>query len=125
MGTATKTSVLPVKDLQKAFLQAVLEKDAAFMQNNVHENFVFSSPRAAVLNKEGFIKHFALNPDLGFDIFHSSEEQVIIIDHTGVVNCLLQVRPLAQKEFWERVTFTFVSDGQQWWILAMHATFLP
>jgi hypothetical protein len=118
-------SISVLIDLQKAFLKAALEKNGDFIEENVQKDFIFTSPRTVVLNKEGFIKTFVLNPDIRFEVFQSSDEKVVIAGDTGVVNCLVQARPANQADLWERVTFTFVNEAGGWMILTMHATFIP
>jgi hypothetical protein len=117
-------SIAAITDLQKSFFRAVQEKHLPFTKENTHEGFIFTSPRAIVLNKEGFINHFILNPDLTFDIFQSSDEQVVIAGNAAVVNCLVQVKLSDQADFWERVTFALINERSKWLILAMHATFI-
>lgn len=112
-------------DLQKAFLTAALEKNDFFIADNLHPEFIFTSPRAVVLNKEKFINNFVLNPDIKFEIFQLSEEKVVIINHTAILHCLVQVKPVDKDDFWERVTFTLVKEDGKWLILVMHATFIP
>lgn len=85
---------------------------------------LFALP-AVVLNKEKFINNFVLNPDIKFEIFQLSEEKVVIINHTAILHCLVQVKPVDKDDFWERVTFTLVKEDGKWLILVMHATFIP
>jgi hypothetical protein len=116
--------IAAIADLQKAFFRAVQEKNLSFTKENIHEGFIFTSPRAIVLNKESFINNFVLNSDLLFDIFQSSDEQVVIAGNAGLVNCLVQVKLADQADFWERVTFALVNERSKWLILSMHATFI-
>ena len=95
------------------------------MDENLHEEFIFTSPRAVVLLKEGFTRDFVLNPDITFEVFNLSEAKVAITGKTAVVNCLVHVRPVGKADFWERVTFTLAMEGNKWLTLAMHATFIP
>jgi hypothetical protein len=118
-------SISVLIDLQKAFLKAAMEKNDVFIEEKVHKDFIFTSPRTVVLDKEGFIKNFVQNPGIRFKVFQSSDEKVVIAGKTGVVNCLVQARPSDQADLWERVTFTFVNEGGSWAILTMHATFIP
>jgi len=116
---------LEVVNLQKELLKAALEKDGAFMDKNLHQEFIFTSPRAVVLNKKTFITNFVLNPDIRFEIFQLSDEKTVIIGHTAILYCLVQVKPVGQADFWEKVTFTSVQEDGRWLTLAMHATFIP
>ena len=50
-----------VKLKQDAFYNASLTKDASFMAANLHEDFVFTSPRAVVLNKQSYTNDLVLN----------------------------------------------------------------
>ena len=122
MNTQTNHEIVA---LQKALLQAALEKKQGFMDEYLHPEFVFTSPRAVVLTKETFIKNFVLNPDIRFDIFELTEEKTVTLDDTAVLHCLVQVRPAGQAEFWERVSFTLVQEAGKWQTLSMNATFVP
>ena len=116
---------LEITDLQKELLKAALEKNGAFMEENLHTEFIFTSPRAVVLNKESFIKNFVLNPDIKFEIFQLSDEKVVIADHTAILHCLVQVKPVGQVDFWERVSFTLIQKAGKWVTISMNATFVP
>jgi hypothetical protein len=114
-----------IVQLHTELLSAALNKNGAFMHEHLHHEFIFTSPRAVVLNKDGFINRFVLNPDIKFDIFRLTDEQVIVAGNTGILYCQVQVKPVAQPEFWEKVTFTSVKESNKWLIITMHATFIP
>lgn len=110
---------------QKTFFEALLNKNASFMNENLHEDFIFTSPRAVILNKEGFIQNFCFNLNLTFEVFQSSDENAIIIDSTSILYCLVQVKISEQTEFWERITFALIKKDDKWLTLTMTATFVP
>ncbi|XZF14020.1 DUF4440 domain-containing protein [Chitinophagaceae bacterium MMS25-I14] len=122
MNTQTNHEIV---NLQKDLLKAALEKEPGFMEENLHSEFVFTSPRAMVLNKETFIQNFVLNPAVQFDVFQLTEAKTITMDHTAILHCLVQVKPVGQPEFWERVSFTLVQEADKWQTISMNATFVP
>jgi len=117
--------VTEVTSLQKAFLKAAREKNDSFMHEKLHPQFIFTSPRAVILNKDGFTEKFVLNPDVKLEVFQLMNENVVIIGNTGLLHCLVQVKVAGQEEFWEIITFTLIKEGGNWLNLAMHATFRP
>jgi len=112
-------------DLQKSLLQAMLEKDDQFIDENLHEEFFFTSPRAVTLNKNAFIKTFAFNPDMNLEIFQLSDEKLVAIGRTALLHGVVQVKFANQAEFLERVTFALVKVADRWLTLSMNATFIP
>jgi hypothetical protein len=117
--------VTEVISLQKAFLKAAREKNDSFMHEKLHPQFIFTSPRAVILNKDSFTKNFVLNPDVKLEVFQLMNENVVIIGDTGLLHCLVQVKVAGQEDFWEIITFTLIKEGGNWLNLAMHATFRP
>ena len=73
MQTVSEQQTLLLTDLEQALLTAALQKNGSFMDENLHEEFIFTSPRAVVLFKEGFTRDFVLNPDIKFEVFNLSE----------------------------------------------------
>jgi hypothetical protein len=110
---------------QKILLQAIVDKNASLIQEKVHEQFIFTSPRAVVLNKENFVQYFTSNPEMKFEIFQLSDEHIVIIDNIAILHCLVQVKLINQPDFWERVTFTLINQIDTWLTLTMNATFVP
>ncbi|MDN5285749.1 MAG: hypothetical protein JWR38_2023 [Mucilaginibacter sp.] len=116
--------IAAVIDLQKIFLKAAMDKNSSFMTDNLHTEFIFTSPRAVILNKEGFTNDFVLNPNIKFEIFELTDEKAIIIDNTAIVYGLVQAKPVGQADLWERVTFALIKEDDKWLILTMNATFI-
>jgi len=109
---------------QNAFYKSSLNKDREFMVDNLHDEFVFTSPRAVVMNKQSFINDFVSNPDVHLEIFESLEENIRVVGTTAISTGIVQARFQKKDVFKVRVTLIFVYN-EDWKILAFQETFIP
>jgi len=94
------------------------------MVDNLHDEFVFTSPRAVVMNKQSFINDFVSNPDVHLEIFESLEENIRVVGTTAISTGIVQARFQKKDVFKVRVTLIFVYN-EDWKILAFQETFIP
>jgi len=114
-----------VKLKQDAFYNASLTKDASFMTTNLHEDFVFTSPRAVVLNKQSYTNDLVLNPAVKLDVFESIEEKIVIAETVAISSGITHAKFKDKDLFAVRVTMTFVYSNQDWQLIAFQETFIP
>jgi len=114
-----------VKLKQDAFYKASLIKDGTFMTGNLHEDFVFTSPRAVVLNKRSYTNDFVLNVAVQLEVFESVEETIVIAGTTAISSGIVQARFKNKGMMAARFTMTFVYYNQDWQIIAMQETLIP
>lgn len=123
---AQETMVL---QLHKQLLAAIAGKDEAFLRENIRPEFLFTSANADVLNKEAFVKGFAMNPALKFPLFEPSDQQVILLNNVAIVTAVVHISIIRgdnpPQELWERITETYTYDAGKWKLLASQATFIP
>jgi len=110
--------------LTKAFMKASLEKNNEYMVAHLHEQFIFTTPRGVLLDKQSFSTNFVLNEGVRLELFELSEEKVFIVNSTAVLNGIIQIRFKGAEDQFERMTVTFVHDNNEWLMLAMQGTFI-
>ncbi|SIN75812.1 protein of unknown function [Chitinophaga niabensis] len=118
----------PVLQLHKELLAAIAAKNEPFLREHIRQEFLFTSANADVLNKEAFVKGFAMNPALKLPLFEPSGQQVIMVNETAIVTAVVHINIIrgnnAPEELWERITETYIQDKGQWKLLASQATFI-
>lgn len=125
---AQEMKTTTVLQLHKDLLAAIKNKNEAFLREHIRQEFVFTYANADVLNKEAFVKGFAMNPALKFPLFEPSDQQVIKVNDVVIVTAVVHINivrgnnPL--EELWERITETYVQDNGKWQLLASQATFI-
>ena len=110
---------------QDAFFRATLDKDSAYMNANLHEDFVFISPRAVVMRKPAFIADFIGNAAVQMDIFAPVESVTTLADATAVFSGVANAKFRDKDPFKVYYSMTFVYQGADWQLLAMQETFIP
>lgn len=114
-----------VKCLQDQFYQANIAKDSNFMLNTLHDDFVFTSPRAVVLKKEAFVNDFVLNPSVMMDIFEPEEDNISVIENVAICTGITKAKFKDKDPFLVRVTLVFIHSNLKWQLIAFQETFIP
>lgn len=114
-----------IKLKQDAFYNASLIKDGTFMDTNLHDDFVFTSPRAVVLNKQSYTNDFVLNPTVQMDIFKSVEEKIVVVGTVAICSGITHAKFKDKDVFTVRVTMTFIFNNDDWQLIAFQETFVP
>lgn len=127
-GHAKAQEKMKVLDLHKQLLAAIAGKNETFLREHIRKEFLFTSANADVLNKEAFVKGFAMNPAVKFPLFEPSEQQVIMMNGAAVVTAVVHISIIRgenpPQELWERITETYVYEEGRWQLLASQATFI-
>ena len=110
---------------QDAFFHATLDKDSAYMNANLHDDFVFISPRAVVMRKPAFLADFIGNAAVQMDIFAPVESVTTLADSTAVFSGIADAKFRDKDPFKVYYSMTFVHHGADWKLLAMQETFIP
>lgn len=125
---AQEMNTTPVLQLHKELLAAIAAKNEPFLREHIRQEFLFTSANGDLLNKEAFVKGFAMNPALKLPLFEPSEQQVIIVNEVAVVTAIVHINIIrgnnAPEDLWERITETYIQDKGQWKLLASQATFI-
>lgn len=123
---AAKDQVLQV---HKQIFEAIANKAEAPVSQQLQDAFVFTSANADVQEKDVFIKGFVMNPAIKWLVFVSSDEQVMIVDNTAIVTAVAHINIIRENEtvvrdLWERITGTYIKQGNEWKLLALQATYM-
>ena len=115
--------------VHKQIFDAIANKNEASVRNMLQESFVFTSANADVQPKDAFIKGFVMNPAIKLPVFVSAEEQVVVIDNVAVVTAvahinIIRANETAVRDLWERITGTYIKQGNEWQLLALQATYM-
>src|SRR5262249_7297210 len=110
---------------QDAFFRASVTKDGVFMGNILHDEFVFISPRAAVMNKRSFTVDFVENPAIQLEVFETVETASSVVGSTAVVSGIARARFKDKDPFTVRTSMCFVFAEKGWRILSFQETFIP
>ncbi|HEX6432147.1 MAG TPA: nuclear transport factor 2 family protein [Niastella sp.] len=118
-----------VLNVHKQFFDAIANRNEAPVRNNLQEAFVFTTANADVLQKDAFIKGFVMNPAIKLPVFVSTEEQVAVIDNVAIVTAVAHINIIRANEtvvrdLWERITGTYIKQGNEWQLLALQATYM-
>ena len=115
--------------VHKQIFEAIANKNEAPVRSNLQEAFVFTNANADVQQKDAFIKGFVMNPAIKLPVFVSTEEQVLLVDHVAIVTAVVHINIIRPNEtvvrdLWERITGTYIKQGNEWTLLAMQATYM-
>jgi hypothetical protein len=115
--------------VHKQIFEAIANKKEAPVRNNLQEAFVFTTANADVQLKDAFIKGFVMNPAIKLPLFVSADEQVLIVDHVAIVTAVAHINIIRANEtvvrdLWERITGTYIKQGNEWTLLALQATYM-
>jgi len=96
------------------------------MPEHLHQEFIFTSPRAVVLHKDAFIKDLVINPAVQLEVLEIvKEEKVVACGTAAVLSGTAKGKFKDKDQFWVRITSTFVYNGSRWELLALQETFIP
>ena len=114
---------------KKHIFDAIANRNETPVRNNLQETFVFTTANADVLQKEAFVKGFVMNPALKLPVFVSTGEQVLIVEHVAIVTAVAHINIIRANEtvvrdLWERITGTYIKQGNDWKLLALQATYM-
>lgn len=123
---AEKEKVLHV---HKQIFDAIASRMEAPVRTHLQEAFVFTTANADLLQKETFIKGFVMNPAIKLPVFVSADEQVIVVENVAIVTAVAHVNIIRANEtnvrdLWERITGTYMKQGNEWKLLALQATYM-
>ena len=110
---------------QDAFFRATLDKDSAYMNANLHDDFVFISPRAVVMRKPAFLTDFIGNAAIQMDVFSPAESSTTLVGATAVFSGIADAKFRDKDPFKVYYSMTFVHQEADWKLLAMQETFIP
>jgi hypothetical protein len=115
--------------VHKQIFEAIANKKEAPVRNNLLDAFVFTTANADVQQKDAFIKDFVMNPAIKLPVFVSTEEQVLIVEHVAIVTAVVHINIIRANEtvvrdLWERITGTYIKQGNEWKLLALQATYI-
>lgn len=115
--------------VHKQIFEAIANKKETPVRNNLQETFVFTSANADVQQKDAFVKGFVMNPAIKLPVFVSTDEQVFVVDHVAIVTAVAHINIVRANEtdvrdLWERITGTYIKQGNEWKLLALQATYM-
>jgi len=118
-----------VLNVHKQTFDAIANKMEALVRNNLQEAFVFTSANADVQQKDAFVKGFVMNPAIKLPLFVSTDEQVLVVDNVAIVTAVAHINIIRANEsvvrdLWERITGTYIKQGNEWKLLALQATYM-
>jgi hypothetical protein len=119
----TQNQTHEVIDHVNAFMKASIEKDMTFMKENLHADFLFTTPRGTLFNKSSFLSDFVSNPAFMIEVFELLEQKVILIDKIAVLNGIIKIRFKGQEEQYERTTVLLILKEDKGMILNIQGTF--
>lgn len=105
------------------FIKASIEKDIGFMEQNLHEDFLFTTPRGTLFNKNSFLSDFVSNPKFMIELFELLQQKVILIDKIAVLNGIIKIRFKGQEEQYERMTVVLILKEDEGMIVNIQGTF--
>ena len=121
-----QTQKAQVSSILDAFFQAAVAKDGAFMTENLHDEFIFISPKAIELRKQPFTNDFVLNPAVHLEIFEPAEtHQTSIVGDTALSFGVLLAKFKEGQPFKVKVSIILVHQDAGWQLLAMQETYIP
>ena len=72
-------------DQVNAFLKASITKDVAFMEENLHDDFLFTTPRGTLFDFNSFFSGFLENPAISIEVFELVSHRVNLIAGIALV----------------------------------------
>jgi|GEM_PF-1574355 len=117
---------LTISLLHKNLLNAICAKNGDYMPEHLHQEFIFTSPKAVVLHKDAFIKDLVINPAVQLEVLEIvEEEKVVVCGPAAVLSGTAKGKFKDKDQFLVRITSTFVYNGSRWELLALQETFIP
>jgi hypothetical protein len=115
--------------VHKQIFEAIANKKEAPVRTHLQEAFVFTTANADVQQKDAFINGFVMNPAIKLPVFVSTDEQVLILDNIAIITAVVHINIIRANEtvvrdLWERITGTYVKQGNEWTLLALQATYM-
>ncbi|MET3877736.1 DUF4440 domain-containing protein [Chitinophaga sp. OAE865] len=118
-----------ILDVNRQLFKGTAEKTEALIRENIADGFLFTTANADVLDKEGYIKGFALHPSIKISLMSTSDERVTISGSTAILTAIAHIRIAkndeAPRDLLERITGTYILAGGRWKMLALQATYVP
>ncbi|MBS1690225.1 MAG: nuclear transport factor 2 family protein, partial [Bacteroidetes bacterium] len=106
---------LTISLLHRNILSAICAKNGDFMPDNLHHEFIFTSPRAVVLHKDAFINDLVINPAVQLEIFEIIEEEKVVVCGTAaVLTGTAKGKFKGKDQFLVRITSAFAYTGSHW-----------
>jgi hypothetical protein len=125
MQTITNDHRSAINQLHKDFFRAIQLKQDAFISDSLHPEFIFTSPKGAVLDKEGFTKGVVISHSVNFDRMEiAGEEKLIFLQKAAVLNGALLVKFQGKEEQLVRFTTAAIYEETRWILLAFHETYI-
>jgi len=106
-----------------AFMKASIEKDMAFMRQNLHAQFLFTTPRGTLFSFDSFLSDFMENPKFTIELFELAEYTVFQNTGFGLLNGIIHIRFAGQDDQYERLTMIFLPSVDGWQIISIQGTF--
>lgn len=105
------------------FIKASVDKDRRFMEQKLHEGFLFTTPRGTLFTKNSFLSDFVSNPKFMVELFELLEHKVILIDKIAILNGITKIRFRGQEEQYERQTIVLMMQENKKMIINIQGTF--
>ena len=119
-----------IMEIHHALNEALPLKSESVLREKLRDEFVFTSANGEKMDKETFLKSFALNPGVHISLWNTSEQHIVDIGETAVLTGVLHIKlsigaasESNEKDLWERVTETYVNQAGTWKLLALQATY--
>ncbi len=93
------------------------------MEQNLHEDFLFTTPRGTLFNKNSFLSDFVSNPKFTLQLFELLQQKVILIDKIAIINGIIKIRFKGQEEQYERMTVVLILKEDKGMIVNIQGTF--
>ena len=126
-NSQTKVEIM---ETHRALNEALPLKSESVLREKLRDEFVFTSANGDKMDKETFLKNFALNPGVRISLLNTSEQHVVDIGQTAVLTGVLHIRlsigpanESSENDLWERITETYVNQAGTWKMLALQATY--
>ncbi|SFD15794.1 protein of unknown function [Chitinophaga sp. CF118] len=117
--------------LHKSFYDALTLRTEKIIREGLREEFVFTSANGDILDKEKFIKGFAMNPSIKIPLLNTSNQKIVVIENTAILTGIMHINIIRDitndntvRDLWERITETYIRQGDQWKLLALQATYM-
>lgn len=110
-------------NLVNAFIKASIAKDMRFMEQKLHANFLFTTPRGTLFTKSSFLSDFVSKPKFVVQLFKLLQQKVILINKIAILKRITKIRLQGQEEQYERQTFVLLMQKNKGTILNIQGTF--
>lgn len=114
----------------QALYKALPEKSATVLESILRPEFVFTSAIGDLMDRSSFLAGFDLNAAVGIPLLQTSEQKITVIENTAVLTALMHINIIRNvktdstvRDLWERITETYIKQGQEWKLLSLQATY--